>query len=144
MPDMMDYILANAKKADPQSVLDYPETVIQTLRLFYDVWKIPEGAIPSKKQKSNYARWINELTELNTICPSSGKMRLALMRALKLYEETEKKVPVSRPSDIKQYLVSVVADMKRADEDNKNRILSTDTESEKKDFSNKLKNLLED
>ena len=86
--DMLDGMLFFGKEnSDPIQFSDYPETVVGTLRLFYNTWKIPSYVIPSKKSKSKFEEWINQLTDLNGICPNLQKMTRAMQIAKEDFEK---------------------------------------------------------
>ncbi len=104
--DIMDGILFFGKEnSDPIQFSDYPERVVSTLRLFYEIWKIPSYVIPSKKSKSKFEEWINQLDDLNGICPNSKKMSRAMEMSKKIFDELPKPFMVVRPASIRTLLI---------------------------------------
>jgi hypothetical protein len=112
--DLLDGILFYAAKgSDPTQFLDYPEQVLFTLRLFYSVWRVPEYLVPSKRSKSKFEQWINELTELENICPSQKKMEAAMKMTLDKYKEKKLTYPILHPLSIKALLAESVSEINR-------------------------------
>lgn len=149
--DMVDLILHFSGKSYPEHFSDYPEQVIQTLYLFYDIWKIPEGAIPSRKEKSNFERWVNEFEVLNKICPSNFKMEKAMKLAYENHQNAHKQYPVSHPLSIKNFLtdatriINAQTNLPPLEEEKLVKVVEVqETEEQKKNFKSKLNDLLED
>lgn len=93
---------------DPIQFSDYPETVVGTLRIFYNTWKIPSYIIPSKKSKSKFEEWILQLTDLNGICPNGEKMDRAMQIAKEDFERLPKQFMIVRPASIRTLLINSV------------------------------------
>jgi hypothetical protein len=74
----------------PDKFYDYPEVVQQTLISFYEVWKFPEAAIPTKRQKDKYQLWITDLTKIEDICSTQKNVRRAFEMALDKYKSYSK------------------------------------------------------
>lgn len=149
--DLLDGILFYSGKSYPEHFLDYPEQVIQTLYLFYDIWKIPEGAVPSKKEKSKFERWINEFETLNKICPSRFKMEKAMKLAHENHQSSPKEYPVSHPLSIQEFLINATRvintqnSLHVLEEEKIVKVIEIqETDEQKKKFKNKLNELLED
>lgn len=107
--DIIDGLLFFGKEnSDPIQFSDYPETVVGTLRLFYNTWKIPSYIIPSKKSKSKFKEWINQLIDLNGICPNDKKMRLAMEIAKEDFDRFPKQFMIVRPASIRTLLINSV------------------------------------
>lgn len=151
--DLMDGMLYFGKNPDdPIQLMDYPETVVQTLRLFYKIWNIPSYTIPSKKSKSKFDDWVLQLTELNSVCPSSAKMERAMKIAKETYQDLSKKFPVFRPLAIRNLIADSVRRMNDEEEQDKkkkqseNNFISLEVENKVsgEEAARKLKSLLED
>lgn len=107
--DMLDGMLFFGKEnSDPIQFSDYPETVVGTLRLFYNTWKIPSYVIPSKKSKSKFEEWINQLTDLNSICPNLQKMTRAMQIAKEDFDKLPNQFMIVRPASIRTLLINSV------------------------------------
>lgn len=125
--DMMDGILWGAsigeKKNEYPVISDYPETLQTILREFIRVWQLPEQAIPSKKQYSQYKEWILELTNLESLC--SKNIAKIMDLSLEHYNGSGMNFIVARPKAIRTLIVHAVAKYKR------------DTESKQKELESK-------
>jgi hypothetical protein len=89
----IDAMLSGKLKTErnyPDRFYDYPEVVQQTLISFYEVWKFPEAAVPTKRQKNNYQLWITDLTKIEDICSTQKNVRRALEIALDKYKSYSK------------------------------------------------------
>ncbi len=130
--DLFDGMLHYAAIAnDPSHFSDYPERVLLTLRTFYNVWKVPEFSIPSRKSRSKLEQWILELDELNNICPASQKMEIAMQKTLEKYNTFKTKYSVTHPASIRNLLVDAVAEIKRSEvEDTKKEIIQVASQKE--------------
>lgn len=146
--DIIDgMLLYGSMGNDPVQFSDYPERVLSTLRIFHRETKIPTVIIPSKKIKSKFDEWINELDELVTICPTSEKFEKAIKRVMVKKDVEKMRFTIARPASIKNILVDVVAEMAREEEKSKQQsplsdkpeIVITHDEARKK-----LNSLLED
>lgn len=115
--DIMDGILyaeklAHEKSSYPEHFSKYPERVIDTLVLFYSIWKLPIFAIP-KKKSPKFSQWILELDELNLICGSKKNMKRAMELALEKYNASLNKFIVSHPLAIRKLLIDAVGEINR-------------------------------
>jgi len=107
--DIIDGLLFFGKEnSDPIQFSDYPETVVGTLRIFYNTWKIPSYIIPSKKSKSKFEEWILQLNDLNGICPNGEKMNRAMQMAKNTFDSLSKQFVVVRPASIRTLLINSV------------------------------------
>lgn len=107
--DILDGMFFFGKEnPDPIQFSDYPETVVETLRLFYNTWKIPSYIIPSKKSKSKFEDWINQLTDLNGICPNGKKMSRAMEMTKEDFDRLPKQFMIVRPASIRNLLINSV------------------------------------
>lgn len=113
--DGVDFVLwqmeEEKKRNEPEQISDYPETVQTMLRAFASVWKLPAGAIPTKRQKSKYEQWVSELGQLNEVCGSHQEE--ALQIALDRYESLKSKFIVYHPLAIRSLLIHAVGEMNR-------------------------------
>lgn len=147
--DIIDGLLFFGKEgADPIQFSDYPETVIETLRAFYGIWKIPSYIIPSKKSKSKFEEWINQLTDLNGICPNSKKMNRAMQIAKETYDGLQKQFMVVRPASIRTLIIDAVRRINDEKEsDLKDTIIDpieVKNAASSGEVKNELKSLMED
>lgn len=101
---------------DPVQFLDYPETVVQTLRILYTKIKFPSAIIPRKKTKSKFEEWIKELQEIISICPNSKKLEMAIDKIVEKKDNGKLRFIFSRPASIKNFLIDVVAEINREEE----------------------------
>lgn len=93
---------------DPKKFGDYPERVVGTLRMFYKTFNLPEGMIPSRKNKSVFEEWIIQLDELNKLAPNSSKMQKAMTLAKEMYDKGQRKFMIGRPASIRLLLANAV------------------------------------
>lgn len=93
---------------DPEHFTHYPERVLGTLRIFYKTFNLPEGGVPSRKQKSNFEEWIVQLDDLNKLAPSLKKMEKAMEIAKSHYDNLNKKFMIIRPASIRGLLLNAV------------------------------------
>ena len=112
--DPMDWMLGSAKVAQDRKeypvVADYPEIVQNTLILFCRIFALSSSSIPSKKS-STYGEWIKELTQLNTICPTSALMERAIEISFRNYMENKNKFTIARPIAIKRLLINAMREI---------------------------------
>ncbi len=103
--DILDGILFYQKKSNennlPDVIYDYPETVIEKLKLFYRLWSIPVYAIPSKTIRGRYSEWVKELQELQAENDLVDVMTLAA----DIYWNMNKRFIISRPLSIKKLMI---------------------------------------
>lgn len=113
--DLFDAILLQSKIADknnrPEQINDYPEQVVETLFLFWKIFKLPSGAIPTKRQKSKYNDWTSELQELQIICPTNKIMEWAMNTAFNKYNNISSKFIIARPLAIKKLLIDAMREL---------------------------------
>jgi len=152
--DILDGILFYTKKEqdkNPEHFYQYPERVLKTLVLFQKYFKLSDGSIPSKKQKSNFEEWITQLDILNQICPSEKMMEEAMKISKEDYDKIPRKFMIVRPLSIRTLLINAVR--KINDQKEENIIEHKDTPMENIDISNlasssdvknELKSLMED
>lgn len=113
---MMDLFLQNereiAKRRQFSVISDYPETVTNILKSFVLVWGIPEVAIPTKKQRSQFSQWILELKELESLC---GKNDTTYMmdKAYQNYRESGMNFMVTHPAAIQKLMIDTVSKINR-------------------------------
>lgn len=137
--DIIDAMIFFGKEnPDPIQLSDYPERVVQTLRTFYFVWKIPSYIIPSKKQESKFKEWIIQLDDLNGICPVNSKMEIAMKMAKETYDGFFKKFMVIRPASVR----TLLADAVRRLNDEKELIKEEEKEKQKAEAVDKNKQLV--
>ena len=126
--DMMDGILWSASIAQNKNeypvISDYPETLQTILKEFIRVWQLPEQAIPSKKQYSQYKEWVLELTNLESLC--SKNIAKIMDLSLERYNSSGMNFVISRPRAIKNLIIDAVAKYKR-DVESKQQELKTKT-----------------
>ena len=145
--DLMDGILYYSKSGnDPVQFSDYPERVLNALRIFHRETKIPTVIIPSKKTKSKFQEWVNELDELIAICPTSEKFEKAIKRVMIKKDVEKMRFTIARPASIKNILVDVVAEMAREEEKNVNsnpnvQLVNVATEKKKLQVAKDMRNM---
>lgn len=147
--DIIDGLLFFGKEnSDPIQFSDYPETVVGTLRIFYNTWKIPSYIIPSKKSKSKFEEWINQLTDLNGICPNGEKMNRAMQMAKNTFDGFSKQFMVVRPASIRTLLINAVREMNdEKASDVKDTVIDpveVENAASSGEVKNELKSLMED
>lgn len=123
--DIMDGILWAEGLAhqhnEPEQISDYPETEIETLRIFNRVFMLPRAAIPPKHIKGRYEQWVKELQVLNDIAGSSKLMNEAMLKAREMYDQLKKRFVISHPLAVRTLLIDAVAEINRTME--KERLL---------------------
>lgn len=128
--DLLDGILFYAKKEqdkNPEHFYQYPERVLKTLVLFQKYFKLSDGSIPSKKQKSNFEEWITQLDILNQICPSEKTMEQAMKVAKEDYDQIPRKFMIVRPLSIRTLLINAV---RKINDNIENVSVETETKEE--------------
>ena len=149
----MDTFLAFEKMAQSRQeysqISDYPETVIKILRLFVELWCIPERAIPSRHIRGRFAQWIKELQELENL---GGKDWESVMK--NTYEEfskMKKQFIVSHPLAIRSLMVDIIAKQNREQRDAKQQqnpvskvVVTEDGKKQDAKFAKGLKSIFED
>lgn len=128
--DLLDGILFYAKKEqdkNPEHFYQYPERVLKTLVLFHKYFKLSDGSIPSKKQKSNFEEWITQLDILNQICPSEKIMEEAMKVAKEDYDQIPRKFMIVRPLSIRTLLINAV---RKINDNIENASVETETKEE--------------
>ena len=149
--DILDAMLYFGKIGnDPEHFTHYPERVVNTLRLLYKTFNIPEGGIPNRKQKSNFEEWILQLDDLNTLAPSQEKMKKAMEIAKEHYDNLNKKFMIIRPASIRGLLlnaVRIINDEEKSNEEFKvqpvEKVEVASAETKKKTLKN-LKSILKE
>ena len=137
--DIIDGLLFFGQNgSDPIQFSDYPETVIGTLRLFYNIWKVPSYVIPSKKSKSKFEDWINQLDDLNGICPNGEKMSRAMQMAKDYYDNLSNQFMIVRPSSIRNLLINSV----RKINDEEEKLRKLEEENKKKEVVDTQKEIV--
>ena len=133
--DLMDGILWGAsigeKKNEYVVISDYPETLQTILREFIRVWQLPEQAIPSKRQESQYKEWILELINLESLCSKNVAKIMDL--SLERYNSSGMNFVISRPRAIKSLVIDAVAKYKRDVESKQRELESKINETEIKE-----------
>ena len=130
--DLVDGMLFfNQNSSDPIQFSDYPETVVATLRDFYNVWKVPSYVIPSKKNKSKFEDWILQLDELNNICPNRTKMEKAMGLSKEIYGGLKNRFMITRPSSIKNLLADAVRRLNDGNDSNEDNRIEKEEQQEK-------------
>jgi hypothetical protein len=150
--DAMDWILGSAKVAQERSeypvIADYPEIVQDTLRFFVKTFAFSSSSIPSKRSRT-YGEWIKELTQLNTVCPTSALMERAVKISFDNYMKLENKFTIARPIAIKKLLVNAMREInleeRRKKEAEKQALLQkTISEDSAKQIAKNLKSLFKE
>lgn len=125
--DMFDAIMLQQKKFEemdePEQISDYPETTIETLRLFQKLWILPYNAIPSKHLRGRFAQWINELDQLNQICGNDINKSMTL--AFEKWSKMKNRFIVSHPLAIRSLLIDAVAELNRGNKKKKDEQLAS-------------------
>ena len=115
-PDLMDGILfyesISLKEGYPSQTYDYPETLIELVKTFTDIWLLPESSIPRKIQKGKYDYWVLQLEDLRTLFSSDARMRLAMRRAKDNYEKSNHKLVIFEPKSVRPLVVSAIAELR--------------------------------
>ena len=119
--DLFDGMLWAASLAsEPEQISSYPEHVIDTLRAFYKVFNLPEGAIPSRK-KAGFDKWIIQLEDLNKLFTTKERMYMAMERAHNNYVNGTYKPPIYQPLSIKQFLINAIRELREELENTPNQ-----------------------
>ena len=108
------------EKDYPPVIDDYPESIIELLKIFHKVWLLPEGAVPSKKQDAKYKEWVLQLTQLSLLLANSQQAQEAMQLAYNKYEKLSSKFIIARPIAIKSLLVDAVGEINRRNRKVKN------------------------
>lgn len=116
---------------EAQQINDYPEQVIETLKLFYKIFRLPSGAIPTKRQKSKYNEWVSQLQELQIICPTNKIMEWAMNNAFNKYNAMSSKFIIARPLAIKKLLIDAMREIPKIEKEEKSEPI---TKSQVKDI----------
>jgi len=118
------------EKNYPEQVYDYPETVVEILKVFYDEWNLPSGAIPTKRQKGKFNLWSSELVRVEDICGTLEIAREAYRRAKLRYDSTDRQFRpiVWKPLSLEKYLIDAVSEIKRETEDLKMEYIKKSSE----------------
>lgn len=115
--DIMDGLLwaegLAYQHAEPEQVSDYPETVLETLRLFNRIFMLPRASIPPKYIKGRYEQWVKELQALNEVAGNSKLMLEAMTIAREMYDQLKKRFIISHPLAIKNLLIDAVGQINR-------------------------------
>lgn len=101
----------------PAVIWDYPETLVETLKAFVEIWNIPEGSIPSKRIKSKknqgkFSNWVLQLENMNKLFSSTERMRLAMKYAYDKYQASDKRFVIYQPSSIQNLLVDAISELR--------------------------------
>lgn len=147
--DVLDAMLYFGKMGnDPEHFTHYPERVVETLRLLYKTFNIPEGGIPNRKQKSNFEEWILQIDDLNALAPSQEKMEKAMKIAKSHYDNLNKKFMIIRPASIRGLLLNAVRiindEEQNKKEDTKIEKIDEDKLVTSSEVKKELKSLMED
>ena len=100
---------------EPSQISDYPEDVVETLRVFNKIWCPPSMAIPTKRQKSKFEQWVKDLRTIEDLCGTNARFEVALKVVLATYEgySMEYQFVVDTPLKLKNLLVKVLSEMNR-------------------------------
>jgi len=125
--DIFDGIIEQAKNNSdknyyPEQVWDYPETLVDLLKCFLDIWLLPEGSIPSKKQKSKYENWILQLEKLNKLFSSSDRMKLAMKYSYDKYQKSKNRFIVYEPASIYKIVVDGISELRQIEKKQKQKL----------------------
>ena len=96
---------------EPAQIADYPEHVVETLRVFNRVWCPPPLAIPNKRQKSKFKQWVSDLEYLEDLCGTNKRFEQALQQAVKVYREKNYTFIVDTPLKFKNMITTALAQM---------------------------------
>jgi hypothetical protein len=116
--DMLDGILFYEKKASEMSqyapqTWDYPETLIETLKVLQDIWGISERIIPQKFQRGKYNNWVLQLQNVRNLFSSDAIMLFAMKRAYDKYRNGDNHFFVCEPASIVKLLKDTIAELRR-------------------------------
>ena len=98
---------------EPAQIADYPEHVVETLRVFNRVWCPPPLAIPKKRQSSKFKQWINDLEELEDLCSTNARFELALKMATDVYQTKGYTFIVDSPLKLKNLIITALSEINR-------------------------------
>jgi hypothetical protein len=105
------YYSNTAQSNEPKVFSDYPETLLFTLKTFYNTWSLPELAIPAKRKKSAFSEWVYQLTDLKDLCGSEDRILKAFTMAHEMYESYSQKFIVYRPASIRGLVITALSQM---------------------------------
>lgn len=105
------YYSSTPQSNEPKVFADYPETLLFTLKTFYTTWSLPEGAIPTKRKKSSFAEWINQLTDLRDLCGSEARIKKAFEIAYTMYNDNGGGFIVYRPASVRGLIITALSKM---------------------------------
>lgn len=115
-PDLMDGILfyesISSKGGYPSQTYEYPETLIELVKAFTDIWLLPESSIPRKIQKAKYDYWVLQLEDLRTLFSSDARMRIAMQRAKENYEKSNHSVVIFEPKSVRPLCVNAIQQLR--------------------------------
>jgi len=148
--DYMDAYIERAREKSggykiPNVVYDYPETLVDLLKCFVEIWCPPEGAIPSKKQKGKYNNWVLQLEDLNKLFSNTERMKLAMKYSYDKYEREGHHKIIHQPATIKPILIDGISELRRIEKksQSKSEKINVASEKEIKDTVKDLKKLFE-
>lgn len=101
---------------EPSQIADYPDNVVETLRVFNKVWCPPPLMIPSKRQKSKYLQWIKELESLEDLCGTNTKFEDVLRTVTETYNQNRSRgftFVVDTPLKLKNMIITELSAMNR-------------------------------
>lgn len=128
---------------EPSHIADYPEQVLNTLKLFVKIFGLPNGAVPSRRSKGKFSNWIKGLQELEKICPAN--MEECLHLALKTFEDMGKPFLIYQPQSIEKLLINAVAERNRlVQQEQEVAELHNQKFADPKEVSKRLGNLFEE
>jgi len=128
-PDLMDGILFYERMAQekgyPNVIYDFPELSVELVKAFFDIWCLPEGAFPRKREVTKYINWCSQLEELNRLFSSDARMRLAMKRAFDNYLKMENKPIVFEPRNIKPIVINAIGELRREEKNKPKQVSQT-------------------
>ena len=134
--DILDGILFGLRTSEESKmsdvIWDYPETLVELLNQFQKLWGIPEMAIPSKKQKSQYNNWILQLEKLRKLFSSDARMKIAMKYSFEKYQRSGKNLLIHEPASIYKIVVDGISDLRRQEQKQK-----SENEQKRKDEEEK-------
>jgi len=124
--DMFDFIMDNERKIIergnyPSQIYDYPERLHKILICFFHYWKLPPLAIPNKRQKSNFALWVEQLDSLLQMIPEN-QIEFVMHYSHWRYVSTKGTEIIYRPLSIKRYIIDALRhanELKKVEEEKK-------------------------
>lgn len=154
--DIIDFLrkqeIENKNKYSlPVQIWDYPEPLVELLKTFVEIWNLPEGSIPSGKNKlgknkGSYSNWVLQLESLKKLFSSDERMKLAMRYAYEKYQKSEKKDVIYQPASIQPLLVDAISDLRRQEKktllEKPNEVIVASRENIKNTIKD-LKNILE-